>query len=302
MAQPDGTERPASAGRRGRDGVELTVPSAPVWAVVRTDHPPDDPPDDLRAFTTRQGDDWALTDDAVAFGPADVVQRFAAWRSGWERTWVLDPLTNVVRLITLDDEEVTGRLARIWRRHRAEDGDVVLPPEVHHEVTEAIDELGHRIRERAEPGYGIVDTSPGSERTGLARGWPGWGADEVVAAIDHVAIVYRPASGLRLEVGADRSDVGAIAAAAADETGWSVTTTCDGATTVTHLDRLEARPVAWLVPSATEWRVRSVPAVVTMANTITRLPESLQIATYLGVDVRLTVHRPIAPTGTATPG
>jgi hypothetical protein len=77
------------------------VPSAEVLAIVRYDDPPGEVPVDLAPYVVpglEGTHDWLLTDDALAFGDPTVPQRFGEWRATWERTWMLDAYSSIVRL------------------------------------------------------------------------------------------------------------------------------------------------------------------------------------------------------------
>jgi hypothetical protein len=283
------------------DERSLVVPSADVWAVVRWRDLPESPPDELVAFTARTPDDWVLTDDAVAFGEHGVIESFTAWRSSWDRTWVLDPLSSLERLVDFAEAASPSLFSKRCARGFATGDDVVFGPDVHAHVVVDLERLAAAVRRRDATGIGLVDTTPGSQRVGLARAWPAWGSDELLAACEGVEVHYRPATGLVLETGpadlrgADRGiDVaGPIERAICDGERWTITCGGEGR----HLDHRAGRPLAWLVPNSTGWRVRRVPEVVTWARTFHRLRSAFEFATAHGRAVRLTTYRPVAGHG-----
>lgn len=298
MADPDDpSETIADLALLGRLGEPtLVVPSADVWAVVRWHELPAAPPDDLLAFTVRVGDEWVLTDDAVAFAERDVIERFTTWRSSWDRTWVLDPLSSLERLVDFAEAVSPSLFSMRCARGFASGEDVAFGPEVHAHVVHDLERLADAVRRRERLGFGLVDTTPGAQRIGLARAWPEWGGDELLAACDGVEVHYRPAHGLVLQLGAtDDSVIGSsdsivVEQATSDGHEWTVS----GPAGDRRLDHRAGRPLAWLVPNATGWRVRRVPEVVTWARTFTRLRSALEFATAQGRPVTLTTRRPVA--------
>ncbi len=178
----------------------IVVPSADVLAIVRFAEPPEEAAVDLQPYVVLLADtipDWVLTDDAVAFGTPDVIERFAAWRSTWERTWVLDPASSVARLFDLIQTiEPATPVARLVRGHLDDDDDLIIPPAQQTETVAFLARLAERIRARNAQGYGIVDRTPGADRVGLARAWPAHGGGEIVAADDHTTIHFDPDAGI----------------------------------------------------------------------------------------------------------
>jgi hypothetical protein len=270
----------------------VVVPSADVLAIVRFDDPPHQVPEELVAFVVREGDDWVLTDDAVAFGRPDIIERFALWRSTWERSWVLDPASSFARLIGLTEMiDPDSSIARELPGQLDLDGDLILSPPAQKRAVADLIRLADRIRERGAEGYGIVDHTPGAARVGLARAWPAWGREEIVAADQTTEIRFDPSVGLlittRTELLGDETTT--IEQVAAEDSGFRVTGP-DGSFLV---PAERARPLAWLMPRSTAWRVRRVPEIVTWARTLSGLQEASAFAADLNLDLRLTRHRPI---------
>lgn len=290
----DATETAAELARdRLPDDIAVVVPSADLWATVRFAAPPEHPPDELLAFTTREHDDWVLTDDVLALGESTLTELFLSWRSTWERTWILEPFSSLRRLIDLAGQFGDHDLDVLGSVFASEDDEIVLARELHQPVAAALVRLAEFVRARDAHGWALVDRSPGSERVGLARSWPGWGGDEVLASTGSVDVLYRPATGLHLisrAEGAAATSFGPITAATSDSSGWTIT----AGDQRQHLSQLAARPLAWLVPDATAWSVRRVPEVITWAKTFGRLPECLRFATQCHAPVLVTTLRPIA--------
>lgn len=283
-------ERPAASGPAA---ARLVVPSADVLAVVRFDDPPTQVPEALLPFVVhdRATDDWLLTDDAVAFGAHDVVADFTAWRSTWERTWALDPVTSLRRLVSLGQRLLPADRDPLPLRLDDND-DLVLDPDAQARVLDDLQHVAGLIRERGAEGIGIVDTSPGTDRVGLARSWPAHGGDEVVAADRHTEIRFVPADGLVLTTTSadgvvDRTAVDEVVG---DDAGFRVS----GPDSTFTIDTARARPLGWLMPRSTAWRVRRIPEIVAWARTLGGFEEAVAFASDLDLGLRLTHHRPIA--------
>lgn len=276
-----------------RDEEMIIVPPAEVRALVRFDRPSAAPPDDLIAFVIEEQGDWVLTDDALAFGDPDILDHFTAWRATWEREWVLDPRTTIVRLLGLakatgsDPSSETTTLTRLIADTRGSD-DMLIPPDLVSRCRAELGRLGELARDRDELGHGLIDLTPNTHRTGLARSWPSWGGPEVLAAVHGAKVVLDPQRGLFLQLGEDTT-LGPIDVAISDTEGWTVHAGDESV----RLDHDRARPLAWLVPGATAWRHQRVPDVITWTRTLIGLDASLEFAESAGLTVRLTTRRPI---------
>lgn len=271
----------------------VVVPPAEVRAVVRFGVPPTVAPEDLAAFVLPEQGDWVLTDDVLAFGEPDVLERFDAWRATWERTWLLDPRTNVIRLLDLGraagDSEIE-MLVRLTAPADAAD-ELVIPRDLVARARAGVRRLAELARGRDAVGHGLVDLTPNARRTGLARAWPACGESEVVAALHGIRVVLEPSHGLVLHR-PDGTTFGPIEAAHSDADGWTV----ESGGRTSWLDHVQARPLAWLVPGSTAWRHRRVPEIVTWTRTLVGLEECLAFAAAEHLDVRLTTRRPVQVT------
>lgn len=291
---------PRDAGQAGdaearTDSSSIVVPSADVLAIVRHRRPPGTAPAALSPYVVRDGaddGDWLLTDDAIAFGPASVVDAFAEWRSTWERVWNLDPAQSLTRLLHLVRElDADGELDATLVRYLDGDG-VVVAPQDQPKLRSELARVGDLIRRRDADGYGIIDRTPGVERVGLARAWSSHGAEETVAADEHTTIRFQPDIGLVIATGsgADRVVVAGVDEVRLSGDAYEIT----GRGRTITIPAAHARPIAWMMPGSTEWRVRRVPEIVAWARTFAGLDEASHYASALGLPMVLT-RRPILP-------
>ncbi len=290
--------RPGVDAATGSESQSIVVPSADVLAIVRHAEPPLSSPELLSAYVTRvEGarPDWWLTDDAIAFGAASVVDAFAEWRSTWERVWNLDPGPSVNRLLQFVRELDGEHDALDSYLGAGDDGDdeIVIPPTAQPMLRSALARVSELIRRRDADGYGIVDRTPGVERIGLARAWSSHGTEETVAADEHTTIQFQPDIGLVITtgVGADRTVVAGVDEVRLRDDTYVVTGR--GRTITIGADR--GRPIAWVMPGSTEWRVRLVPEILTWARTFAALDEASHYAAALRLPLVLTCHRPRLP-------
>lgn len=293
MDSPDSErERPTL----GDDASDVVVPAPELWAIVRYATPPDEPPLDLVAFVTREGDHWLLTDDALGFGEVWIVSRFDEWRSTWERTWAIDPLPHLRRLVAIARADaldppvpVVERIAHTLGRTS---DDATVGVDRLDDLAAELASLRSYVVARDATGIGIVDRTPGAERNGLAAAWPECVRRTTVAADHEVQIVTDPSNELRLRVLA-----GAEAGREIDvedvEFGHDVVVVTGRRGRLT-LAPTQARPLAWIVPGSTAWRVRAIPEVLAWARTFAGLEECIADAAVRAQPVRVTARRPIS--------
>lgn len=287
------------------DGVDqspIVLPSPDVWAVVRFAPPPDTAPSDLQAFAIRCDDQWVLTDDALAFGEIETVQRFHEWRATWEQVRTLEPLTTLLRLVDLAGELApasdgsTGLLHPSLAAFLVDDDVFEIPARRSARSADAIARLADLVRDRGAEGFGIVDRSPRSERVGLARAWPAYGGVETVAASADLRVVFDPAAGLFCELPDDAgTSFGPIERA---ESTSAVFTLWSGDAEL-RLTSEQSRPLHWMIPGATAWAVRRVPEILAWARTFAGLADSFELAQRIDAPVRLSARRPIADYGSS---
>lgn len=292
--EPSNDRSPTDDERPRHELGRVVVPSADALAIVRFADPPAGVPDELVPFVVRTGGklaDWVLTDDAVAFGSPQVIEGFAVWRSSWERSWVLDPATSLLRLVELCEVIAPDSSIPRLRDELDDDGDLTLSPGATARLVPELEVLGNRVRERGELGYGIVDRTPQSARVGLARAWPAFGGSELVAADRSTEITFDPAVGLTLTLTGDTPRSLVIEEVESSDTGFRASGP-DGSMLV---PAAQARPLAWLMPRSTAWVVRRIPEILAWARTFGGLDEAAKFAIGADLDLRLTRHRPILP-------
>jgi hypothetical protein len=278
---------PGPGAHIGRHGTAETFPDPSIVAAIRFRPLPDAPPDPLRAFTVRHsdpsGDDWLLSDDAVAFGSPLVVRNYLAWRATWVRELELEPLGSVLALADLFDDGLTAATwSGAWLDGRAA---LVEHPGV---VADMLHAAHRRVGGRALQGIGIVNATPGRHTAGLVRAWSPAMGSQVVAGSDAVEAAVDPERGLcvrRVRAGRTITELAGVHEVAVDDDGVVVA----GESGQLRLDHHQARPLAWLVPGATRWRVRQVPEVLVWAKTFSRLAEACESSEREGLPLELRV-------------
>ena len=279
------------------------LPSGSAYAVVRHAAPPVSAPTSLAPFTVRVDEDgvsdWLLTEDAVAFGDSSVVQEFAEWRGDWERSWMLEPRSSLRRLVRLaieldsapDTDGSDGE--QILRKWAAGSQHMVVPPESQKGLAEVAAAVAAKIRARGATGFGIVDDTPHREWIGLAHTWSPYGEAEVIAADEHLELRFEPVHGLVATMHGD-PDMNPMSTVAQVEFDGSqvLLTAADGRQEGIH--HHQARPLAWLVPGSTRWRVHPIPEIVVWSRTFAGVEECCTYASALNLPVQLTTRQPIS--------
>ena len=281
----------------------IIVPSAELVALVRHSDVPAVAPDELVPYVRPSGaegepTDWLLTDDTLAFADVAVPLRYAQWRTAWERSWILDPLASLERLVSASREfEVsapsTTLLERVLDpRTTGPAGDTVhaaLDPDEARRLADVIEALRDAIADRGRSGFGFVDATPGRQRVGLARAWSGQDGPEILVADRRVTVGIDPDEGLSVaEYGG--GDVRRISQVSEVEiAGDHVAVRSDD--DVMNLDLHTGRVLSWLMPGCTRWRVRQVPEVLVWAKTFAGLVECADFATMIDKPVLLTSLR-----------
>lgn len=286
----------------------LIVPSAELIAVVRHAELPPQPPDDLMPYVrpTLVGgviDDWLLSDETLAFADVTIPTSFELWRSSWERSWVLDPVASLERLVSAANEfEVSAPeitlLARVLHPEAfGRDGGSVhteLRPDEASRLAAMVESLRDAIADRGRTGFGFVDATPGRRRIGLARSWSSQDGPEILASDGVVTVSIASETGLSVTVAPDPADVAAPTRRVTGVTeveivGDGVEIRSDTATLT--IDLLRGRVLSWLMPGCTLWRVRRVPEVIVWAKTFAGIHEAGEYAIALDRPVRLTSLR-----------
>lgn len=288
------------------DAFPIIVPSAELVAVVRHADVPADAPDDLLPYVRPAIDpigdtvaDWLLTEDTLAFAGVEVPVRFAQWRSTWERSWILDPLSSLERLVSAARQfEVSAPSTTLLERvlevgSIGPDGQVVhaaLQPDEVARLAAVIESLRDAIADRGRTGFGFVDATPGRRRVGLARAWSGQDGPETLVADRHVSVSLDPAAGLVVTITDDDGLRRSISAAHEVEIRGDAVEIRSADDTLS-LDLQSGRVLSWLMPGCTAWRVRSVPEVLVWARTFAGLIECAEAANELDRPVLLTSLR-----------
>lgn len=264
------------------------LPSPPVVATVRHDHPPLRPPAGLVPFVEvveHAGAivDWEMTSDAVAFGEPALFEQYVAWRATWERVWVLDPLISVVRLVTaaaeFDSSSGSRRLGELAGAARVVEPGGLGP------LQAALQAVNAAVRERGSLGFGVVDVTEGVRRVGLVAAWAPGPAPELLAA-DEWMRVELDAAGVRV------CPAGHPALEAVSEVaiiGERVRIDAPAGSMELPLDRTV--PLGWLVPGAARWRVRRVPEVLVWARTLAGIEAAARYAVPRNLPVRFATLR-----------
>lgn len=271
----------------------IITPSMELVVSVRHTAPASTPPDELLAFVVPVYDedqliDWTLTTDAVAFGNVDTPQMFDRWRSTWERSWTLDPLSSLERLVGVaqDLRTVVGDivpdalgfvLERVRRGERVRMEASAMPA-----LAAALESLRDAIRERGHTAFGFVNATPGYEGTGLGRAWSPCAGPEVLAADHSLEVSIHPVIGLVVRSRLDDNRYSGVRQVEMFHDRVECEFVDDRALPrIVSFDSNQATPLAWTMPNATKWRVVEVPEVLTWARSISGLIECCALASTL---------------------
>lgn len=284
----------------------IIVPSAELVAVVRHGDVPSSAPDDLMPYVRPTLDasgaatDWLLTEDTLAFADVSIPMRFGAWRTAWERSWMLDPISVLERLVAVAHEfEVSAPSTTLLERvldpgTTGPGGDVVhamLDPDEAARLAAVTDSLRDAIADRGRKGWGFVDATPGRQRIGLVRAWSPQLGPETLAADRYVSARIDAEEGLTVTVfGSDGQVVERATSVHEVEIAGDHVEVRAASGTVA-VDLLAGRVLSWLMPGCTTWRVRQVPEVLVWAKSFAGLQESAEYAVALDQPVLLTSLR-----------
>lgn len=253
---------------------------------------PEHPLDVLSAFVVPkvvdgQIADWHLTGDVVAVGGREIPQLFARWRSSWVRDWALEPLSSIRSLHAIcddilrpDERSVARTIGRILDTGEPQ----VVPPDELPALVHACAKVRDAVAAREATGFGIVNATPGRTASGLALAWSSRGPERVFASDDHMEVRLSPLAGLVVRWGSG-SDMQEVSPTSVRLTADSMIVTAPAGDW--ELPHDEARPLAWLVPGATHWRVREIPEVIVWSKTFSELPDCCDYAADQGLPVEL---------------
>ena len=263
---------------------QTVPPSRFVSASVVYDDVPEHPPEDLVAFLRladptdpRRG--WKLTEDAIAFGDRDLVARMAAWQETFMKSWPLGQrsMLRLLRdLVHQEMESVTDRgrhLLDTLCGHRPELVGARIDVESFVHLDTVLQSVRSMINQAGRLGFGAIDTTPGSSRTGLLRAWSCALGEHVLAA-DASCTVSIGRDGLRVELGTGQPAISEIQEVSFSGDEASLVTPTD----VHDLPSKAVAPLAWLIPEATSWRIRSVPESVVWADTFAGVADGCDFA------------------------
>jgi hypothetical protein len=295
----------------------IIVPSAELVAVVHHGDVPAAAPDELVPYVraARHTDDetiadWLLTEDTLAFADVEIPMRYAQWRATWERSWILDPLSSIERLVSAARQfEVSAPHGTLLERvldpgTTGPAGDVIhatLDPAEAQRLAAVIESLRDAIADRGHSGFGFVDATPGRRRVGLARAWSGQDGPETLVADHRVSVSIDPTHGLSVAAIDQRGAVQQVRGVHEVEISGD-TVEARSADATLSLDLHSGRVLSWLMPGCTMWRVRQVPEVLVWARTFAGLVECAEVATAIDRHVLLTSLRLSESDGDAGPG
>lgn len=287
------------------DDFPIIVPAAEVVAVVHHDDPPGEAPEMLDAYVrpAMRADgtvaDWLLTEDTLAFADVEIPMRYAQWRSTWERSWLLDPMTSLERLVSAAREfEVSAPATTLLERvldpgSTGPGGDIVhasLEPDEAARLAAVIEALRDAIADRGRQGFGFVDATPGRRRVGLVRTWSGQDGPETLVADRRVVVSVDPTHGLSVTAIDDDGAARTLRTVEQVEIRGDQVDIRAG-TDVMSVDLHTGRVLSWLMPGCTTWRVRPIPEVVVWAKTFAGLVECAEYANEIGRPVLLSSLR-----------
>jgi hypothetical protein len=223
-----------------------------------------------------------------------------------DRTWTLDPLSSLARLVSAARTFNVAAPSQRLLEHalgtaghgRPSDGvHVELPADEAARLAAVTEQLRDAIAGSGRRGFGLVDATPGRARTGLTRAWSGRDGPEVLVADRRVSVTIDPAEGLSVTVagpspgrGGDDGEVVRISGVEEVELAADGVVVRNGDSSLV-LDLQRGRVIGWLMPGCTRWRVRPVPEGVVWARTFAGLADSAELAVALGRPVTLTSPR-----------
>lgn len=290
---------------RGR--APLVVPEAPPAVAVRHRAASAEPPDVLAPYVqsvVRNGqiDDWLLTTDVVAFGEPGVTAAFDTWRAEWERAWTVDPILGLNRLLDAGDQygiacpTLVGLLAEVQAASH-EHMVVTVGADVVRSCSDEMGAVGDAVRRDGSHGFGFIDASGVRASVGLSRAWSPRGGREIVARDEHVALEMHPEDGLCVTLWHESGHQRLLQVDSVEHVAAGIRITGSEGVhgpTIVDLDPAHARPLGWLMPHASRWKVRRVPEVVVWARTFSAFEQAANVAHALGKPVRFGGQVPIA--------
>jgi hypothetical protein len=285
------------------DDVRTVVYPAPVMiARVQFAEPPQEAPPELAPFLTPvlvdgRVADWLLTSDTVAFGEPYVAGVFKDWRGRWLRQWELEPVDSLQRLFRLVVEDAamderSQRLAEKLVLTPFEYEDLVIQPSRAVLLPELIERARVLAAEVEILSSALVDTTEGSSGAGLLIGWPPSSKERLLARDDRSCVALHPTRRLCLEV-YDGSSMIEQLTDLTEVVFHGTSAIVRTAERSVEFDADQVRPLAWIALGARSYRVRRVPTVLVVANTIARLPDAARVSIEYGEELVLTGVAPV---------
>jgi hypothetical protein len=280
-------DQPATIATPLRDWKDV-LPAPRVVAEVRVGDAPRAAPEVLAPFVvpvaTDFGADWELTVDFLATDAPNVASRFFTWRSTWMHSSVLDPMPSILALAELFDN---GRTAHEWTAAWAAGEPVVVRDPL--DLLLRLGDAHRQVVARRHQGIGIIDVSRGERAGRLTRAWSSSCAD-LLSATGELQVMAHPHEGLCVVYtgGADRTALRGVSEVVLAQDSVHV----QSAERTDVLTLHAARPLAWLAPGATRWKVRPIPEAVVWATTFHRLRHACIVSADhdLALELRLGLH------------
>ena len=283
---------------------ETVLPSGSLIASLRGEVPTE-PLDALIPYvepTTSSGTitDWLLTSDVIAFGDVDIPQLYLLWRSRWIRSWPLESLASIRALHETCELLLPGDAHGDWHERigavLATGGPDVIPVDDLASLQHATEALRDVVRERDARGFGIVDATPGRTIPGLAAAWSAQCPSRLFARDRFMDVWLTRDRGLVIRTTGPSRHSDGLSVTDVVVTSESVVVRSD--TEEWELVPEQARPLSWLVPGATRWRVREVPEVIVWSRSFAGLPEACEQGIAHDLPIHLTVDPPVLPVST----
>jgi hypothetical protein len=273
----------------------VVFPPPPVVASVIVGPVPDIPLASLAGFVEPVTDDegrivdWNSRWDGP-YGAADL-KAYREWRGSWERTWELGPLANLQSLLRLvTGLEDVSRVAALLEALVAQPEAVRIEPSSVPDLLTQLEAVRAAIAGVGREGTAIVDpTPPPRSAGGFSRTWTTPVEPELLAANTATGVLIDPVDGL-VVVDQTTGLRRIVDVVETDLRGEVVVVTNRSGETI-ELESAAARPLAWIVPTALRWKVRSIPEVVVWSALFARLPDALRVATTTDKVISFTIDK-----------
>lgn len=290
-----GMERADEPAEPEHDQLSVVFPPPPLVASVIVGPVPATPVASLAAFLEPVVDDegrtvdWRFTPDG-SYDAADL-KAYAEWRSTWQRTWELGPLTNLRSLqrVVAELDNVPSVAALLGALVADPEATRIEPSEVPALPAE-LDAVRAAIASEPREGTAIVDQTPRRRSTvGFTRTWSAPPEPQLLAANSTTGVLVDPVDGL-VVVARATGHRRIVDVVEADLQGEVVVVTNRRGETI-ELEGAAARPLAWIAPTSLRWKVRSIPQVVVWSALFSRLPDALRVANVMDEVIAFSIDR-----------